>query len=128
MARAAFEAALAYARERTSFGKSLVDHQAVSFKLADMATQIEAARQLGGDSVAALLFQITELGGKVIFGTVIIVVGLFLARILAACSEHLISHGGHAKASGASVAGAIDDVQHRVLAAVRVALATPRTA
>ena len=37
----------------------------------------------GGDSVAALLFQITELGGKVIFGTVIIVVGLFLARILA---------------------------------------------
>ncbi len=44
---------------------------------------IEAARQLGGDSVAALLFQITELGGKVIFGTVIIVVGIFLARILA---------------------------------------------
>ena len=46
MARAAFEAALAYARERTSFGKVLVDHQAVNFKLADMATQIEAARQL----------------------------------------------------------------------------------
>jgi hypothetical protein len=35
---------------------------------------------LGGDSVAVLLFQITELGGKVIFGTVIIVAGLFLAR------------------------------------------------
>ena len=48
-----------------------------------LAAAIEAARQLGGDSVAALLFQITELGGKVIFGTVIIVVGLFLARILA---------------------------------------------
>ena len=46
MARAAFEAALAYARERTSFGKLLVEHQAVNFKLADMATQIEAARQL----------------------------------------------------------------------------------
>jgi hypothetical protein len=46
MARAAFEAALAYARERTSFGKPLVDHQAVNFKLADMATQIEAARQM----------------------------------------------------------------------------------
>ncbi len=46
MARAAFEAALAYARERTSFGKTLVEHQAVSFKLADMATQIEAARAL----------------------------------------------------------------------------------
>ncbi len=48
-----------------------------------LAAAIEAARQLGGDSVAALLFQITELGGKVIFGTVIIVAGLFLARILA---------------------------------------------
>jgi hypothetical protein len=47
-----------------------------------LGAAIEAARQLGGDSVAALLFQITELGGKVIFGTVIIVVGLFLARIL----------------------------------------------
>ena len=44
---------------------------------------MEAARQVGGDSTAALMFQITELGGKVIFGTVIIVVGLFLARILA---------------------------------------------
>jgi len=46
MARAAFEAALAYARERTSFGKTIVDHQAVSFRLADMATSLEAARQL----------------------------------------------------------------------------------
>ena len=46
MARAAFEAALAYAQERTSFGKPLVEHQAVNFKLADMATQIEAARQM----------------------------------------------------------------------------------
>ena len=51
-----------------------------------LAAAIEAARQFGGDSVAVLLFQITELGGKVIFGTVIIVVGLFLARILAAWS------------------------------------------
>jgi len=44
---------------------------------------MEAAHRVGGDSTAALLFQITALGGKVIFGTVIIVVGLFLARILA---------------------------------------------
>lgn len=44
---------------------------------------MEAARQVGGDTTAALMFQITELGGKVIFGTVIIVVGIFLARILA---------------------------------------------
>ena len=46
MARAAFEAALAYAKERTSFNQTLFEHQAVQFKLSDMATQIEAARQL----------------------------------------------------------------------------------
>jgi alkylation response protein AidB-like acyl-CoA dehydrogenase len=46
MARSAFEAALAYARERVAFGKPIVEHQAVSFRLADMATSIEAARQL----------------------------------------------------------------------------------
>jgi butyryl-CoA dehydrogenase len=46
MARAAFDAALAYARERTSFGKVLTEHQAVNFKLADMATQVEVARQM----------------------------------------------------------------------------------
>uniref|UniRef100_E6PU00 Short-chain specific acyl-CoA dehydrogenase (SCAD) (Butyryl-CoA dehydrogenase) n=1 Tax=mine drainage metagenome TaxID=410659 RepID=E6PU00_9ZZZZ len=46
MARAAFEAALRYARERSAFGKPIVEHQAVQFRLADMAMQIEAARQL----------------------------------------------------------------------------------
>ncbi len=46
MANAAYESALAYAKERTSFGKPIIDHQAVGFRLADMATQIEAARQL----------------------------------------------------------------------------------
>lgn len=46
MARAAFEAALAYARERESFGQPLFAHQAVQFRLAEMATQLEAARQL----------------------------------------------------------------------------------
>jgi butyryl-CoA dehydrogenase len=46
MARAAFEAALAYSRERESFGKPIFEHQSVQFKLADMATKIEAARQL----------------------------------------------------------------------------------
>jgi len=46
MARAAFEAALAYAKQRESFGQPIFEHQAVNFRLADMATQIEAARQL----------------------------------------------------------------------------------
>jgi butyryl-CoA dehydrogenase len=46
MARASFEAALTYAKERESFGAPLFSHQAVQFRLADMATQLEAARQL----------------------------------------------------------------------------------
>ncbi|MFP6772346.1 MAG: acyl-CoA dehydrogenase family protein [Alphaproteobacteria bacterium] len=46
MARAAFEVALLYAREREAFGKPIFEHQAVAFRLADMATQLEAARQL----------------------------------------------------------------------------------
>ena len=46
MARAAFEAALRYAKERVAFGQPIFEHQAVQHKLADMATQIEAARQL----------------------------------------------------------------------------------
>jgi alkylation response protein AidB-like acyl-CoA dehydrogenase len=46
MARAAFEAALAYSKERRSFGQPIFQHQAVQFKLADMATQIEVARQM----------------------------------------------------------------------------------
>jgi alkylation response protein AidB-like acyl-CoA dehydrogenase len=46
MARAAFEAALRYARERQSFGKPLMEHQAIAFRLADMATEIEVARQM----------------------------------------------------------------------------------
>ena len=46
MARAAHEAALAYARDRRTFGKPIIEHQAIAFRLADMATQIEAARQL----------------------------------------------------------------------------------
>ena len=46
MARAAFDAALAYSKQREAFGKPIFAHQAVQFRLADMATQIEAARQL----------------------------------------------------------------------------------
>ena len=46
MARAASEAALVYSKDRVSFGQPIFQHQAVQFKLADMATQIEAARQL----------------------------------------------------------------------------------
>lgn len=46
MAEAALEVALQYAQERTSFGKPLIEHQAVGFRLADARTRLEAARQL----------------------------------------------------------------------------------
>ncbi|AUZ60243.1 Butyryl-CoA dehydrogenase [Pseudomonas sp. XWY-1] len=46
MARAAFEVARDYANERQSFGKPLIEHQAVAFRLADMATKISVARQM----------------------------------------------------------------------------------
>jgi len=46
MARAAFDAALRYSKDRSSFGQPIFQHQAVQFKLADMATQIECARQM----------------------------------------------------------------------------------
>ena len=46
MARSAFEVALAYSKDRQSFGTAIFNHQAVGFRLADCATEIEAARQL----------------------------------------------------------------------------------
>ena len=46
MARAAFEAALAYAKERKQFGRAIITHQAIGFRLAEMATEIEVARQM----------------------------------------------------------------------------------
>ncbi|PTV60900.1 acyl-CoA dehydrogenase [Pseudomonas putida] len=46
MARAAFEVARDYANERQSFGKPLIEHQAVAFRLADMATKVSVARQM----------------------------------------------------------------------------------
>ena len=46
MARAAYEVALAYAKERETFGRKIIEHQGVAFRLADMATQLAAARGL----------------------------------------------------------------------------------
>jgi butyryl-CoA dehydrogenase len=46
MARSAYEHAVTYAKERETFGKAIIEHQAVIFRLADMQTKIEAARQL----------------------------------------------------------------------------------
>jgi alkylation response protein AidB-like acyl-CoA dehydrogenase len=46
VARSAFEVALAYARERKQYGRPIIENQAISLMLADMATEIEAARLL----------------------------------------------------------------------------------
>ena len=46
MARAAFDCALAYSKQRKAFGVAIFEHQAIGFKLAEMAMKIEAARQL----------------------------------------------------------------------------------
>ena len=46
IASGAYELALAYSKERKAFGKPIYQHQAISFKLADMATEIEASRML----------------------------------------------------------------------------------
>jgi hypothetical protein len=63
-----------------------------------LAASIEAAKQLGGGTIAIFLAQVTELGGKVIFGTLIIVVGIFLARIIAKLVGSGTGEGGYAQA------------------------------
>jgi hypothetical protein len=66
---------------QTSFPSRIVANIAMIAVI--LAASIEAARQVGGDDVAAFLAQITATGSQVIFGTLIIVVGIFLARIIA---------------------------------------------
>jgi hypothetical protein len=62
-----------------------------------LAASIEAAKQLGGDEIAIFLIQVTELGSKVIFGTLIIVAGVFLARIIANLVGSGTGEGGFAQ-------------------------------
>ena len=69
----------------------------VAFIAIMLAAAIEATRQLGGDAIAGFLFQVTELGGKVIFGTLIIVAGIFLARVLAKLVGSSTGEGGYAQ-------------------------------
>jgi hypothetical protein len=62
-----------------------------------LAAAIEAASQLGGGTVAIFLAQVTELGGKVIFGSLIIVVGIFLARIISGLVGSGTGEGSYAQ-------------------------------
>ena len=63
-----------------------------------LAASIEAAKQLGGGTIAIFLVQVTELGGKVIFGSLIIVVGVMLSRIIANLVGSGTGEGGYAQA------------------------------
>lgn len=69
----------------------------IAFIAIMLAAAIEAAKQLGGGTVAIFLAQITELGGKVIFGTLIIVTGIFLARIIARLVGSSTGEDGYAQ-------------------------------
>jgi hypothetical protein len=62
-----------------------------------LAASIEAAKQLGGDTIAIFLIQVTALGSKVIFGTLIIVAGIFLARIVSNLVGSGTGEGGYAQ-------------------------------
>jgi hypothetical protein len=70
----------------------------IAFAAIMLAAAIEAAHQLGGDTVAIFLVQVTSLGSKVIFGTLIVVAGIFLAKILANLVGSSTGEGGFAQA------------------------------
>jgi hypothetical protein len=69
----------------------------VAFVAIMLFAAIEAAKQLGGGTVAIFLAQVTELGGKVIFGTLIVVAGIFLARIISNLVGSGTGEGGYAQ-------------------------------
>lgn len=69
----------------------------IAFIAIMLAASIEAAKQLGGGTVAIFLAQVTELGGKVIFGSLIIVAGVFLARVIANLVGSSTGDGGYAQ-------------------------------
>ena len=62
-----------------------------------LAASIEALRRLGGDDIAIFLAQVTALGSKVIFGTLIIVVGIFLSNVIAKLVGSSTGEGGYAQ-------------------------------
>jgi alkylation response protein AidB-like acyl-CoA dehydrogenase len=89
MARAAFEEALRYAKERKTFGKPIAEHQAISFRLAEMATQIEAARALTQHACA-----VRASGQKALKHAAM--AKLFATEMAErVCSEALQIHGGY---------------------------------
>jgi len=89
MARAAFEATTEYAKDREAFGKPIAEHQAVAFRLAEMATEIEAARQLTWHAAS-----IRDAGQRCIKEAAM--AKLFASEMAEkVCSEAIQTHGGY---------------------------------
>ncbi|MBB4285055.1 acyl-CoA dehydrogenase family protein [Roseospira goensis] len=110
-ARAAMEAALQYARERRQFGRPIADFQASQFKLADMATQLEAARLLLHKAAAAL-----DAGDPQ--ATMLCAMAKRLATDtgFAVCDEALQMHGGYGYIRDYPVERILRDLRvHRIL-------------
>lgn len=105
MARAAFAAALSYAKERESFGTPIIEHQAVAFRLADMATQIEAAH--------LLVMQAAELRERGADATRAAAMAKLFASEMAekVCSDAIQIHGGYGYVSDYPVERIFRDVR-----------------
>src|SRR5207245_128002 len=89
VARAALDAALAHARERETFGKKLIEHQAIAFMLAEMATDVEVARQMCLHAA-----ELKESGGRCIKEASMS--KLFAAQMCErVCSAAIQVHGGY---------------------------------
>lgn len=89
VARAAYEAALSYARERKTFGKVLAEHQAIAFKLAEMATQLTVARTM-------LLQVARQKDSGVAMATEASMIKLFASEMAEkVCSAAIQIHGGY---------------------------------
>ena len=105
IARAALEAATAYANQRETFGTKIINHQAVAFRLADMATRLEAARQLTLHAA-----RLRDDGAPCI--TEASMAKLFASEVAEAiCSDALQIHGGYGYIEGFPVERLYRDVR-----------------
>ena len=105
IARAALEAATSYANQRETFGTPIIDHQAVAFRLADMATRLEAARQLTLHAA-----RLRDEGAPCI--TEASMAKLFASEIAEAiCSDAIQTHGGYGYVEGFPVERLYRDVR-----------------
>jgi alkylation response protein AidB-like acyl-CoA dehydrogenase len=110
-ARAAMEAAIAYTRERKQFGRAIAEFQASQFKLADMATTLEAARLLLYRAAAAM-------DGKDPQATMLCAMAKRFATDtgFAACDEALQLHGGYGYIREYPIERILRDLRvHRIL-------------